>query len=269
MNVANRKWLVPVLVVGLGAVFAESAIAVPITFSAAGSNAASIQSTVDTFRAALGGPDNGTAAGTQPSGRRELDWDFHTTGTVTFTSPTTSNFFEGHGAVLTTPGTGFLIFPYGDEPFSSPNVLSPIGSNVLDVFFTVPLTADPAATRGFGAVFTDVDLAATTSLSFFDSANNSLGTFYASTFNNGLSFLGVTFTDPLEMIARARITLGTTSGADVVSLDDLMFGEPSAIETTPPPQSVPEPGTLALFGLALAGLGFARRRRAAPGVRTP
>ena len=169
--------------------------------------------------------------------------------------------FASRGAVLTTPGAGFLIFP-GGTTFSSPNLLSPIGSNLLDVFFTVPNSPIPLRTRGFGAVFTDVDLAATTSLSFFDSANNSLGTFYASEFNNGMSFLGVTYTDPLEMIGRVRITLGSTSGFDAVSLDDLIFGEPSAIETTPPPQSVPEPGTLALFGLGLAGLGVARRRRA-------
>jgi hypothetical protein len=255
VNVANRKWLAPVLVIGLGAVFAESATAVPITFSAAGSNAASIQSTVDVFRSALGGPDNGVTAGTQPSGRRELDWDLTAAGTMLPSS------FARRGAALTTPGAGFLIFP-GGTTFSSPNLLSPIGSNLLDIFFTVPQFTDPAATRGFGAVFTDVDLAATTSLSFFDSANNSLGTFYASAFNNGLSFLGVTYTDPLEMIARVRITLGSTSSFDAVSLDDLIFGEPSAIETTPPPTSVPEPGTLALFGIALAGLGFARRRRA-------
>ena len=33
--------------------------------------------------------------------------------------------------------------------------------------------------------------------------------------------------------------------------------------TDPPPAPMPEPGTLALFGLGLAGLGFARRRKAA------
>ena len=131
MNVANRKWLVPVLVIGLGAVFAESATAVPITFSAAGSRT-SIQGTVDAFRSVLSETrQNGVMAGTQPTGRRELDWDLSAAGTMLPSS------FASRGALLTTPGTGFLIFP-GDQTFSSPNLLSPVGSNVLDVFFTVP-----------------------------------------------------------------------------------------------------------------------------------
>ena len=46
----------------------------PIVFQAAGPNAASIQSTVDAFRAALGEPNNGNNPG-QPSGRREINWD--------------------------------------------------------------------------------------------------------------------------------------------------------------------------------------------------
>jgi hypothetical protein len=43
-------------------------------FQAAGPNAASIQSAVDAFRAALGNP-NGNAAGPLPAGRREINWD--------------------------------------------------------------------------------------------------------------------------------------------------------------------------------------------------
>ena len=49
-----------------------------------------------------------------------------------------------------------------------------------------------------------------------------------------------------------------SSGSILLSRDTVLT--PTAIE--PPPQ-VSEPGTLALFGLGLAGLGFARRRKAA------
>jgi hypothetical protein len=37
----------------------------------------------------------------------------------------------------------------------------------------------------------------------------------------------------------------------------------------PPPNDVPEPGTLALQGTALAGLAWARRRKAPAMVDTP
>ena len=43
-------------------------------FRAAGPTAASIQGTVDEFRAALGAPDNGNG-GPQATGRREINWD--------------------------------------------------------------------------------------------------------------------------------------------------------------------------------------------------
>jgi hypothetical protein len=45
-------------------------------FSAGGdSTPASIQSTVDSFRAALGDPNNGNAPGPLSGGRREINWD--------------------------------------------------------------------------------------------------------------------------------------------------------------------------------------------------
>src|SRR5262249_30329760 len=47
----------------------------PIVFQAAGPTAGAIQGTVDAYRAALGGPNNGNASGPLSSGRREINWD--------------------------------------------------------------------------------------------------------------------------------------------------------------------------------------------------
>ena len=47
----------------------------PVTFSVGGDNTqASIQTTVDNFRNAVGNPNNGNAVGTT-GGRREINWD--------------------------------------------------------------------------------------------------------------------------------------------------------------------------------------------------
>src|SRR5262245_52655620 len=47
----------------------------PTVFQAAGPTIASIQSTVDQYRAALGLVNNGIAPGPLASGRREINWD--------------------------------------------------------------------------------------------------------------------------------------------------------------------------------------------------
>src|SRR4026208_89514 len=59
----------------------------PTVFQAAGPNSASIQSTVDAFRAALGNINNGNAPGPLASGRREINWDGG--GANTTTDPVT------------------------------------------------------------------------------------------------------------------------------------------------------------------------------------
>jgi hypothetical protein len=252
-------------------------LASPITIvSEAGGNPAAIQAAVDQFRAALGDPNNGNAPGSQPAGRREVNWDGGGDAALAAVFPSPMNNFNAggttRGLVSTTPVTGPGIaltqsgqpspefgeinptYPDIFQPFSSPRLFAAIGSNVIDANFFVPGTSTPAFVSGFGAVFTDVDFPNDSRLEFFDIANSSLGTFFVTPANNGLSFLGVTFSDP---VSRVRITFGHTSLgpndgpiADVVALDDFFFGEP---------QAVPEPSTMLLLGTALAAIAARRR----------
>ena len=54
---------------------AQGKLVAPMIFQAAGPTAEAIEGTVDAYRAALGDPNNGNAAGPLPSGRREINWD--------------------------------------------------------------------------------------------------------------------------------------------------------------------------------------------------
>lgn len=277
------KWLpikvgLPLLATVL--LWPTDATAGPVVFSAAGSNAAAIQTTVDNFRGTLGNPNNGNAAGPLFSGRREINWDGGGTATAAAGNPF-AGFQVIRGALFTTPapGTGFVQAPptggaqgglatFFNNPtyatifttFSAPRLFVPIASNITDTTFTVPGNATVQATvSGFGAVFADVDLAGTTSIEYFNLQGTSLGRFFAPVADNGLSFLGVFF-DAGERVARIRIVTGNSAlgpndggGVDVVAMDDFIYAEPLV---------VPEPSTMTLSVLGALAVGWATRRKA-------
>lgn len=275
--------LVPVtgLAIGLSAV----AAAAPITFSGAGTSPASIQAVVDNFRTDLG-TLNPNVAGSFGSGRREINWD-GVPDALAAPNNLPADFFNVNsprGVVFATAGSRFQVsanavnptsapinfgninptYPALFQTFSPQRLFTSLGSNVLDVNFFMPGSTDPALTRGFGAVFTDVDLADTTLLTFFDASNAPLGSFSvpAGPADASLSFLGVDFGS--AVVSRVRITNGNTAlgpneldGVDLVVNDDFIYGEPTAA----PPVGVPEPGTLAALFAGLVGLGLVYRQR--------
>ena len=269
-----------------GAVLACSAAvvqAVPVLFSAAGSNASAIQGTVDAFRTSLG-TLNLNVAGSFGSGRREINWD-GVPDALSAPNNLPANFFNVNsprGAVFSTPGTGFQVsanngvapvefgninasYPALFTTFSPQRLFTALGSNIVDVNFFIPGSSTAALTSGFGSVFTDVDLPDTTSIEFFNVSNASLGRFFVprATGNETLSFLGVRF-DQGSVVSRVRITsgnqiLGGSEVNDLVVMDDFIYGEPVLAAQL---LSETMGGLLMLSGLAgLAGAAAIRRRR--------
>ena len=262
-----------------------AAHAVSVVTSASGT-AVSIQASVDTYRTSLGAL-NANVSGSFVSGRREINWD----GVPDlFSAPNNlpANFFNANsprGVVFSSPGSGFQVsansgtsapvefgnvnaaYPSLFAPFSAQRLFTAIGSNITDVRFFVPGSTVAASVSGFGAVFTDVDLANVSSLTFFDASDGLLGTFFVPTTvgNEGLSFLGVLFTN--ERIGRVRITAGNVilGGnesvlADLVVMDDFIYSEPVAVTV-----AIPEPATYALLLAGLFVVGLAAKRRQTAG----
>ncbi len=232
-----------------------------------GANAAAIQAVVDSFRTDLGGGTaNANVAGSFLAGRREINWDgvpdtaaspntlpadfFNTTSPrgVVFAGPTASPTFRVSANSTNTTSTpvrfGDLNAAYATSftTFSPQRLFTRVGNNVTDVSFFVPGTMTPATVSGFGAVFTDVDNTSATTIQLFSPGGTSLGVFTALAFNNGLSFLGVSF-NAGERVGRVLIMAGNVavtataspndvdgaaSASDVVVMDDFIYGEPRA-----------------------------------------
>ena len=153
----------------------------PAVFQAAGATAASIQSTVDAFRARLGDPNNLNNPGPLGlKGRREINWDGGNPNVLDTTAPVNPFlvFLNTRGSQFKTPGLGLSQAPPSGGPqgglavlfgnptygqtfraFSLSRLFTPVGSNITEASFSIPGTNGtvPATVRGFGAVFTDVD----------------------------------------------------------------------------------------------------------------
>jgi hypothetical protein len=232
-------------------------------YQAAGPTAASIQSTVDEFRDALG-DNHGNVAQHFDGGRREINWDGNPATDVT-TPPITpfNTFLNTRGAQFTTPGIGLSQAPPSgglqgglavlfDNPthattfstFSAPRLFTPVGSRITEGLFFEAGTngGTPAAVTGFGAVFTDVDGPEagksekhSTRIEYFDADGHRLftGLVPASPGDGTFSFFGIVFDDP--RIARVRITTGDSRPGpdddkkDIVMMDDFIYGEPQPL----------------------------------------
>jgi hypothetical protein len=217
----------------------------PTVFQAAGSTAASIQSTVDAFRTVPGLETNNlNNPGPLSNGRREINWDGGNPNVLDTTAPVTpfNTFLNTRGSQFTTPGIGLSQAPpsggaqgglavlfgnptYGTifRTFSPSRLFTPVGSNITEALFFVPGTNGtvPATVRGFGAVFTDVDQPdgsgsggkhgnrhASTLVEYFDQDGRVIFSSFvpASPGDGNLSFFGIVFDD--ARIARVRIETG-------------------------------------------------------------
>jgi hypothetical protein len=185
------------------------------------------------FETASGGVKN-TAPAPQANGFRVITWDavkldgtdFGGNSLVVDAGKTVAipiNRFQAQGSFFETAyavsGDGFqsvnpnvksatpALFP----GFSPSNVFAMFNDNSIDFNFVVPsdaaTTPQPAATRGFGAIFRNVELANSTSIEYF-SGSTSLGKFFVPAGAQGeAEFLGVLF--PNAVVTHISITLGT------------------------------------------------------------
>jgi hypothetical protein len=213
-----------------------------------------IEADVDAFRALLGNPNNGAAPGPHATGRREINWDgvpAAVTNVVNFPNA----FFNTNsprGLVYDHVNRGLEVSDhsftninptYAAEftPFSGTKLFSPLGNNESDIRFFVAGSTTQAAVHGFGVVFTDVDTAGSSGIELIGLDGSSLGRFFAPVRSDarGASFVGVVFRN--AVISRVKIVTGDgplspdeldiSQGGlhDLVVMDDLLYGEPTAI----------------------------------------
>jgi hypothetical protein len=264
-------------------------------FSGVGGNNTSVtgaNAALTAFEAAIGGVKN-TAASPQNGGFRVITWDGVKIDGTDFGGNTTiivsnkivgipinrfetqGTFFEEVYAVSgpaspTDQSTFLSVNPSVSNlfrAFSPTNTFAMFNGNTIGLSFVLAspgnLSPQPAATRGFGAIFLNVRIANTTSIEYFNGAR-SLGKFFAPTGNTQgqAAFLGVLFSNPI--VTSVQIVCGTDAifafdgvlnsatttdgnGHNLVVTDDFVYAEPTAATNT-------QPSIAATAGLTFNGL---------------
>ena len=252
----------------------------PQVFTAAGIDAAAITAEIDAYRAALG-ELNPFEAKNFADGRRQINWDA-APDAVSASNAFPGDFFNfnaaprARGIEFAPPesatGSSLQLSATGEagvgvnfanidpsyaetfRAFSPERLFTAVGSNVIDARFFDPANQSEATvTNGFGAIFSDVDLANVTALKYYDAYDKLVYAQSVPAVGGGaenvqgsLSFAGVKFAT--ACVARVRLVSGTTpleagvldepaadDKVDLVVIDDLIFGEPQATGIVPQP----------------------------------
>ena len=271
----------------LGAAIIAATHASPIVFSGSGTDATA---QFNAFRTAVGGGSRIAWDGVRLDGT-----DANPATSIIDPGKTVAipvDRFRGAGAIYAAPyavsGDGFAsVNPAtaGQFPAFTPGntfaMFDATSGKFDDRFiaqsFVLPGTATVAGTRGFGAIFGDVEVAGTSSIEYFGRNASgdriSLGKFDVPVGQSGEhEFLGVVFDDAI--VADVLLTVGTNAlfsfdgttitsfgpesllaGIDLAVTDDFVFATPQQL------RAVPIPSTLLL--LAIPALFLMRRYSAA------
>jgi hypothetical protein len=212
-----------------------------------------ITTKVNEFRKLLGEQLNTTPGAV--GGRREINWDAIPANLLD--KPLAPNFFNTpgnnvpgarqKGLVYSATNNNFMVSVDGFESinpstassfaaFSGTQTFANVGSNLWTISFQVPGDTLAATVKGFGLVFSDVDVARSTFIEFFN-GTRSLGKFFAPVHDAGssFSFLGVKFNNEEithilvghdGTLSEGGLDVSAGGQKDFVVFDDFLFDEP-------------------------------------------
>jgi len=217
------------------------------------SGSGNITARVDEFRHLLGDKLNTTPGAV--GGRREINWDGVPPNMLG--KPLPANFLNNTEVGAPASQQRGLTYEPGDvfsvsnnsfaevnalaagefQAFSGTQTFTNLSSNLWGIGFQVPGEEVQATVKGFGIVFSDVDVANNTSMEFF-SDGKSIGKFYAPVQSAGskLSFLGVYFRNQRitsikvqhgnGLLPQGEKDISAGGSKDLVILDDFLYDEP-------------------------------------------